>query len=56
MAIGNVSLRFGNARTGRYGSGGSGEPTTFDVVSGSRFWMPTGLRGLLSMPTNFRRA
>src|SRR5687768_16216820 len=36
----NVSL--GYAFTTVYGSGGSGEPTTFEVVHNSRFWRLNG--------------
>ena len=53
MKIGQDSFSFGNARSATYGVGGSGEPTTREVVSAIRFSMPYGRTALsCGGPTN----
>jgi hypothetical protein len=54
--IGYSGLKPGIARTARYGGGGSGNPTTVLVVSGSRFSMPNGRAVSLVGPTNVTAA
>jgi len=53
---GYSGLRSGKTRTGRYGAGGSGQPTTFEERTGTRLSMPTGPSLLRIGPTKVRVA